>query len=77
MESKVTLYLAQYLLRYYFHSKREMARALNIPYRSLLRLFNGQNSSCDTQRIMNGIACHCLMKRIPHEELFKDISPII
>lgn len=74
LESKLTLYLARYFLERDFRSKRDMAAKLHIPYRALLRLFQGQSTGHDTQRVMNGIAIYCIVAQIPLDELFREFS---
>ncbi len=76
MVSKVTIHMANHLLRNYFTNKKALAQELEIPYRSLLRIFNEQSYPGDVQRTMNAIATYCMEKRIPPEELFADFVPI-
>ncbi len=47
-------------VRNYFINKKAMARKLEIPYRSLLRVFNGYSYPGDIQRTMNAIATYCM-----------------
>lgn len=77
MEEKVTQHCARRLLELCFSCKKDMADALNVSYRALLRLFNGNNFPGDTQRIMNAIAQYCMEKHIPPEELFEGFAPCI
>ncbi len=74
LESKMTLYLAQYFLERDFRSKRDMAVKLHIPYRALLRLFQGQCTAHDAQQVMNGIAAYCISTQVPLDELFREFS---
>ncbi len=74
LENKLTLYLARYFLKRDFRSKRDMAAKLHIPYRALLRLFQGQSSGHDTQQVMNGIAAYCVIAQIPLNDLFREFS---
>ncbi len=75
MVSKVTIHMANHLLRNYFTNKKALAQELEIPYRSLLRVFNDQSSLGDVQRTMNAIAAYCMEQRIPLEELFAGFAP--
>ncbi len=52
--------MANHLLRNYFINKKAMARKLEIPYRSLLRVFNEYSYPGDIQRTMNAIATYCM-----------------
>ncbi len=70
MVNKITLHMANHLLRNYFTNKKALAQELEIPYRSLLRVFNEQSYPGDVQRTMNAIATYCMEQRIPLEELF-------
>lgn len=76
MENKITRHIAERLLKSYFPNKKAMSQMLDIPYRSLLRFFNGQSYPREAQRIMNAIAYYCMKHRIPLEELFADFVPI-
>ena len=57
------------------YSKKELAIELNIPYRALLRLYNGKQSENDVVTIMSGIALYCLRERIPPDTLFHGFAP--
>lgn len=75
MASRLTLHLAEQLLNGEALSKKELAIELNIPYRALLRLYNGKQSENDVITIMSGIAMYCLRKRIPPHTLFHGFAP--
>ena len=68
--------MANHLLRNYFANKKALAQELEIPYHSMLRVFNDQSHPGDVQRTMNAIAAYCMEQRIPPEELFADFVPI-
>jgi len=75
MASRLTLHLAEQLLNGEALSKKELAIELNIPYRALLRLYNGKQSENDVVTIMSGIAIYCLRERIPPDNLFHEFAP--
>ncbi len=64
MLNQITLHMANHLLRNYFTNKKAMARKLEIPYRSLLRVFNEQSYPGDVQRTMNAIATYYMEQRM-------------
>jgi len=76
MLNQITLHMANHLLRNYFTNKKAMAQKLEIPYCSLLRIFNEQSYPGDVQRTMNAIATYCMEQRIPPEELFAGCVPL-
>lgn len=76
IQQKFTLHCAQRIYELDFTSKKAMSQALDIPYRSLLRVFNSQSYPGDVQRTMNAIATYCMEQRIPPEELFAGCIPI-
>lgn len=55
MESRLTVHMLDYLLEHRFASKKALASRLDISYRALLRLYQGQSSRYDIQNIMYGI----------------------
>lgn len=69
-------HLAEYLLKHYFSSKKDMACALCIPYSVMLSVFKGESSVRSSEKVMIGIALYCLAQRIPPEELFHGYAPI-
>lgn len=75
-ESNFTQHMARHLLNHYFLNKKVMAKTLGIPYRTLLRIFNGQSYPGDVQRTMNAIATYCMRHSIPPEELFAGCVPL-
>ena len=74
MELKLTQHLAQYLLGHYFRSKREMAMALDIPYRVVLRLFNETHTPHDLENILYGILYFSMSRRIPPQEMLHGLA---
>ena len=70
MESALVHHMAKHLFDARFSSVKEMATVIDVPYRTLLRLFRRENSSRDMQKIMNALAEYN-MKNTPPETLFK------
>lgn len=75
MNARLTLHLAEYLIDNLFSSKRAMAIATGISYRTLLRLCNGKYSQRDVENVMIGIANYCLQERIAPQALFHGFCP--
>lgn len=69
-------HLAEYLLNNCFSSKKDMAAALGVSYSALLRVFRGESSIHNNERIMIRMALYCLAKRIPPQELFHGFAPM-
>ena len=76
MESRLTVHMLDYLLEHRFASKKALASRLDISYRALLRIYQGQSSRYDIHNIMYGIATYCLYEAIPPIELFRGFSII-
>ena len=76
MESRLTVHMLDYLLEHRFASKKALASRLDISYRALLRIYQGQSSRYDIQNIMYGIATYCLYESIPPIKLFRGFSII-
>ena len=70
IQDRLALHMADHILCDHFISKKAMATQLNIPYRSLLRLYQGKQSEHDVLLIFDGIARYCLKEHIPPVELF-------
>lgn len=51
MESRLTVHMLDYLLEHRFASKKALASRLDISYRALLRIYQGQSSRYDIQNI--------------------------
>lgn len=75
VSSRMIIHIINFIGGSYSYSKKELAIELNIPYRALLRLYNGKQSENDVVTIMSGIALYCLRERIPTDTLFHGFAP--
>ena len=75
VSSRMVIHIINFIGGSYSYTKKELALELNIPYRALLRLYNGKQSENDVVAIMSGIALYCLRERIPPDTLFHGFAP--
>ena len=76
MENELVCYMVRKLLDLRFSSVKEMALAIGVSYRALLRTLHYKNSTQDTQTVMNAIAAYCMKEQILPETMFKGFSPV-
>lgn len=69
----MTNYVLGKLLQEYFTTKKEMADALGIQYRMLLRVLSTECSNRDIEIVINSVIRYCAAHDIPIEHTFDDM----
>lgn len=64
--------LVTYLLKNHFHSKREMADALGISYRTLLNVCMGRGSPKNNNDVISAILRYCIQHHISLEPALQE-----
>ena len=72
MEAKLTAYIFQRLLDEHFHTKRNMARQLNISYDKLLRVWKSDHLTGGGMEAVEQLMHYCIRERIPLDGLVRD-----
>ena len=65
--NELLLQMTNYLLTNTFSSKRMMADALGISYRTLLNVCAGRGSTKNINEVTSAILCYCIQHRISLE----------
>lgn len=62
--------LVDYLLEHNFQSKKELAAAVAVPYRTLLKAYAGQGGKDITIRVTESVLRYCIQNHIPLDHAF-------
>lgn len=73
MESKMTLLLLQHLLESVFPSKKALADGIDIPYRTLLKMYAGKGDKRTAVHITNRVLRYCIENQIRLDTAFEQI----
>ena len=61
MENRIIALVAEHLLNEQFRSKKQMANALGLQYRTLLNAFSGKCSSRCYEKVLNATLRYCCL----------------
>ena len=67
MESKIAVFLIQYLLETGMQSKKVLATEIEIPYRTLLKVHAGKGDKQNSTTVTNHILRYCIKEKIELE----------
>ncbi len=73
MENKITSLVAEYLLKEQFRSKKQMANALGLQYRTLLNACSGKCSSRCHEKVLKATLRYCVENGIKLDSAIKEV----
>ena len=71
MDSNVLKSLVDYLLEHTFKSKKELAAAVSVPYRTLLKAYAGQGGKDITISVTEHLLRYCIKNKIPLDQAIR------
>ena len=72
MEQRLIQQLTGSLLPSYFQSKKEMAVKIEVPYRTLLSVYDGHGSGKMTEQVIDAILRYCIREHVLLDAIFPD-----
>ena len=73
MENRIIALVAGHLLNEQFRSKKQMANALGLQYRTLLNACSGKCSSRCYEKVLNATLRYCVKNGIKLDSVIKEI----
>lgn len=73
MENRITLLVAEYLLKERFRSKKQMATALGLQYRSLLNACSGKGNSQCYEKVLKATLRYCVKNGIRLDSVINEV----